>query len=94
MDAGSDHVPRRDARAGEGRRDRVSVGIGQDIGGACGTRELVGTRALQREELGGQGMRERQLRGAEGSQRRPLSGAKSATTASTPSRLVPDITPA
>ena len=72
--------------------DRVRVEVGERIGGARGARELVGAGCLQREELVRQRGGERQRGGSRAPERPPA--AKSATTASTPSRLVPDITPA
>ena len=95
VDAGGDDVRGGETRPAERRGDRVGIGVGQRIRRARGARELVAAGALQRQQLGGEVARERDLHRRQ--QRRtaaPAAGAKSAMTASTPSRLVPDITPA
>ena len=94
VDACRDDVVRREAGTVERGVDRVGARVGQRIGGTRGARELVVTGALQRDQLGGEGRRERNVRCGQQRAGRPAAGAKSATTASTPSRLVPDITPA
>ena len=91
---GGDHVRRGRVRRRQGGGDRVRVGVGQRIGGAHRARELVVARhaAAPAARRRGRAQTERALPRA-ATQGLAVPEAKSATTASTPSMLVPDITP-
>ena len=94
VDAGGDDVGSGDAGARAGRGKRFRVEVGQREGGARRAGELVGPDACSASSSARSAVGQRQVGGAEHAAARPGAGAKSATTASTPSRLVPDITPA
>ncbi len=94
VDTRGNNVRRSKFGTAERRADCIGIGVGQRIGRARRAREFVAARALQGQQLVGKVPCERDVRRASNAQGRPVPGAKSAMTASTPSRLVPDITPA
>ncbi len=94
MDARSDDVVRRHAGGEADAAQRVRVQVGELVGRARRVHDLVVRRRLQREQLLPQLRRKGDVRRSERNATASPPAAKSASTASMPSRLVPDITPA